>query len=140
MWRILLTVLLLAGCADLQLPPSPQDIQGKKFESVPDKSVIYIVRTRMDSNEVSGLSLDDRGQISTFRATYYRWEVAPGAHRVAGIGRANESVTLTTAPGKIYFLEHTVLGSPRMGATSTWLRQIGDAEGRTLVMNSKSLM
>ena len=140
MWRTLLIALLLAGCADLQLPPSPEDIQAKKFERLPDKSVIYVVRTPMDSQEASGLALDDRAQITTYRETYYRWEVAPGKHRVAGIAAANESVTLTTAPGQIYFLEHTVLGDRRSGPQSTWLRQIGEQDGRALVMRSQLLM
>ena len=140
MWRIVLAALFIAGCADLQLPPSPQDTQAKKFEVSPDKSAIYVVRSAMDSNEVSGLALDDRAQITTFHGTYYRWEVAPGTHRVAGIGRASESVSLTTAPGRIYFLEHNVQSSPRMGATFTSLRQIGEQEGRALVLRSKLLM
>jgi len=139
MRRILLTVLLLAGCADLQLPPSPADVEAKKFETVPDKSVIYVVRTAMDSNEMAGLSLDDRGQISTYRGTYYRWEVAPGTHRVAGMGWSNTSVTLTTAPGKIYYLEHTVRGDQRAGATLAFLRPIGEQEGRALVARSQLL-
>jgi hypothetical protein len=137
---LLLIALFLSGCADLQLPPSPADIQAKKFEAVPGTSVIYIVRNAMDSNETSGLSLDDRAQITTFRRSYYRWEVAPGTHRIAGIGRANEVVTLTTAPGKIYFLEHNVQGNPRMGATFTSLRQIDEQQGRALVLRSQLTM
>lgn len=138
MWRLLIPALLLAGCA--QLPPSPADLQAKKFEALPSKSVIYIVRTPMDSQETSGLSLDGRGQISTFQRTYYRWEVEPGTHRVAGMGWANEEVTLTTAPGKLYFLQHTVLGDRRSGAQNTRLKQIGEEEGRALVAHSQSLM
>lgn len=139
MWRILLTalLLLLAGC--VQLPPTPEDLQAKQMESLPDMSVIYVVRTPMDSHEVSGLTLDSRDPITTFRGTYFRWVVAPGSHRVAGYAAANEEVTLTTAPGKIYFLEHTVRGSPRSGALSTWLREIGEQDGRALVMNSQLL-
>lgn len=137
MWRILLTVLLLAGCA--QLPPTPEDIQARKMESLPDKSVIYVVRSAMDSREISGLVLDDRAQIATLGGTYYRWEVAPGMHRVAGFASANESVTLTTAPGKIYFLEHTVNGTRRSGPQSTWLREINEQDGRALVARSQLL-
>ncbi len=137
MWKILLTALLLAGC--VQLPSTPEDIQARKMESLPDKSVIYIVRSAMDSHETSGLSLDDHAQITTFRRTYYRWEVAPGMHRVAGYAAANESVTLTTAPGKIYFLEHTVIGTRRSGPQSTGLREIGEQDGRALVMRSQLL-
>ena len=110
MWRILLIALLLAGC--VQLPPTPEDIQAKTFQSLPDKAVIYVVRAPMDSFEMSGLSLDDGAPIMTHRGTYYRWEVAPGLHRVAGFAAANESVVLTTEAGKIYFLEHTVIGNP----------------------------
>jgi len=137
MWRILLTTLLLAGCA--QLPPTPQDIQAKTFTSVPDRAVIYVVRTPMDSFEASGLSLGDSAQITTLPGTYYRWEVTPGMHQVTGFASANESVTLTTAPGRIYFLEHTVRGTRRSGVQSTSLRQIDERNGRAMVMQSQLL-
>lgn len=139
MGRILLTALLLLLASCVQLPPSPEDIQARKMESLPGMSVIYIVRANMDSREASGLILDDQGPITTLGGTYYRWEVAPGTHRVAGYAAANESVTLTTAPGKIYFLEHTVNGSRRSGPQSTWLREIGEQAGRALVARSQLL-
>lgn len=139
MSRILPTAfaLLLAGC--VQLPPTPQDIQAKTFTSVPDRAVIYVVRTPLDSLEASGLWLDDSGPITTHPGTYYRWEVAPGSHRVAGYGPANESVTVTAVAGRIYFLEHTVIGTWRSGPQSTFLRQIEEREGRALVMRSQLL-
>lgn len=49
MWRALPVAILIAGCA--QLPPTPQDIQAKKFEGVPDKAVIYRVRDIPDFND-----------------------------------------------------------------------------------------
>lgn len=138
MWRLLLTALLLAGCA--QLPPSPADVHAKRFESVADKSVIYVARTPMDSFEASALLLDSVAQITTHRGTYYRWEVAPGTHRIAGLGFGTESVTLTTTPGKIYFLEHTVLGDRDDGGViGVRLREIGDQYGRTLVAQAQLL-
>jgi hypothetical protein len=135
---MVLPALLLAGCA--QLPPSPQDMQAKKFESMPDKSVIYVVRMPMDSNEGRSLMLNDGSLITTYRGTYYRWEVAPGTHRVAGFPGGSESVTLTTTPGSIYFLEHTVVGDPDDGGVqATHLRQIGEPAGRNLVLRSELL-
>jgi hypothetical protein len=132
MWRVLSIALLLAGCA--QLPPTQADIQAKRFESVADKAVIYVVRTPMDSWEPSSLLLDSNSQISTQRGTYYRWEVAPGAHHVAGFGFGSESVTLNTMPGKIYFLEHTVLADRDDGGVIlVRLHEVGDQQGRTLV-------
>lgn len=134
MWRVLL-VLLITGCG--QLPPTPQDIQAKKFESVADKAVIYIMRTPMDSNESGTLQLDDNGQITTFSGTYYRWEVAPGPHRIAGYAGETGLIQFDAQAGKIYFVQHTVRGTRRSGWQSTSLRQIGEQDGRKLVMQSQ---
>jgi hypothetical protein len=136
MWRVLSIALLLAGCA--QLPPTQADIQAKRFESVADKAVIYVVRTPMDSWESSSLLLDGNAQITTHRGTYYRWEVTPGTHRVSGFGFGDESVVLAAALGKIYFLEHTVLGDRDDGGViGVRLREIGDQAGRTLVAHAE---
>jgi len=134
MWRILL-VLLIAGCA--QLPPSPQDIQDKKFEPVADKAVIYIVRASMDSNEAGTILLDDNAQVTTYAGTYYRWEVAPGPHRIAGYAGETGLVQINAQAGKIYFVKHTVDGTRRSGWTYTNLQQISEQEGRKLVMQSQ---
>src|SRR5258706_147833 len=107
MWRMLLPALLVAGCA--QLPPSPEDIQARRFEAVPGKSVIYVARQLVDSDAGRSLLLDERASITTWRGTYYRWEVEPGTHRITGFGGGGENVTLTTAPGQLYYLQHTVL-------------------------------
>jgi hypothetical protein len=138
MRKTLLVTLALAGCA--QLPPSTEDIQAKRFEPVADKAVIYVVRAPIDSFEVSGLALDDGQQITTQRNSYYRWEVAPGTRRIAGVGPAMESVTLAAAAGRVYFLEHTVIGDPHDGGVQlTALRQVGEQAGRNLVLRSQLL-
>lgn len=133
MWRILL-VLLIAGCA--QLPPTPQDIQAKKFEPVADMAVIYIVRTPMDSHEAGAALLDDNAQVTTYSGTYYRWEVAPGLHRIAGYAGESGLVQINAQAGKIYFVRQTVFGTRRSGWMSTSLQQISGQEGRKLVMQS----
>jgi len=137
MLRIALIALLLAGCAEL--PPSPDDIRAKRFETVPGKAVIYVVRTPMDSQEAGSLALDDGGQITTYGGTYYRWETTPGVHRVTGIGNANVAVTLNTEPGKLYFLQHTVIGTLRSGPQNYRLAPVGEQEGRAMVARSTLL-
>ena len=135
MRRILLSffLLLFAGCAT-QLPPTPEDIQAKRFETLPDKGVIYIARQRLDSNEGATLMLDNRMTITTFRGTYYRWEVAPGTHRISGFASGTELVTLNVAPGKLYFIQHTVLSDPEDKVVIlTALQQVSEERGRTLV-------
>ena len=137
MRRISLIPLLLVGC--VQLPPTPEDIQSRKFESVPDKAVIYIVRTPMDSREAGTIWLDDKAQITTYGGTYYRWEVSPGAHRLAGFAGQSGHIELNAQGGQIYFVRHTVLGTVRSGVQFTNLQKISDQEGRALVSKARLL-
>ncbi len=137
MWRGLFIAMLLAGC--VQLPPSPQDIQAKKFESVPGKAVIYIVRSKVDSVFGGTLWLGDRAQITTYAGTYYRWEVTPGSHRIAGYAPSNASITLQTEAGKVYFVQHTVFGDLRAGPLVSFLQHIHERDGRVLVAQAQLL-
>jgi hypothetical protein len=137
MWRVLLLAVLLAGC--VPLPPSPQDIQAKRFEAAPGKAAIYVVRTPMDSHEGAGLSLDYGSQITTYEGTYWRWDVAPGPHRVASYGWGTAEVNINAEAGKIYFIRHTVMGHWRAGPQQTWLQPLSEPEGRTLVTRSEML-
>ena len=64
----------------------------------------------------------------------------PGTHRIAAFAGGSEDVTLTTAPGRIYFVQHTVLANRRDGTiTITALQQIGDEAGRNLVSRGQLL-
>jgi hypothetical protein len=132
---VVLFGVLLAGCA--QLPPSAQDIQAKRFEPVPDKAVIYVVRQPMDSQEAGALLMDNGEQVTTLAGTYYRWEVTPGVHRILGLNPANVSLTLNAEPGRIYFLRQTVLGTLRSGPQLAALTPIDEALGRRLVSDSQ---
>jgi len=138
MWRMLIPALLVAGCA--QLPPTPEDIQAKRFEAVPGKSVVYVVRRTLDSDGSATILIDGKASITTMRGTYYRWEVDPGTHRFTGMGIGGENVTLTTAPGQIYFLQHQVMADRDDGAvTQTALQQVDDQTGRALVARATLL-
>lgn len=130
---LIAALLLLAGC--VQLPPSPADIEAKKFQVLPGQAAVYVVRTPMDSWEMSPVSLAGR-QVGTYRGTYYRWDVAPGTHHV--YGEVPGSVALNTVAGKAYFVEHTVIGDPHDGGVQlVRLREIGEQAGRQLVTSSE---
>ena len=136
MWRGILFAMLLAGCG--QLPPTPEEIQSKKFQTVPDKAVIYIVRTPMDSHEAGAITLDGN-PITTYARSFYRWEVSPGQHRIAGYAGENGLVDLDTQAGHIYFVEHSVYGTPRSGWQASFLQRISENEGRLLVSEASLL-
>jgi hypothetical protein len=133
MWHgIVISVLWLAGCA--QLPPTAEDLQSKKFETVPGKAAIYIVRSRVDSPNDGTIMIGNNGMITTRQGTYYRWETTPGVQRIQGYGPYNASVTVRAEAGKVYFVQHTVVGDPDDGGVSSMhLQQVDERYGRQLV-------
>jgi hypothetical protein len=136
MLSVAIALVLFGGCAPL--PLSPEDLQARKFESVPDKAVIYIVRNSPDITSFAGtIWLGETAMITTHPGTYYRWEVAPGTHRISGFARDNASITLRTEAGKIYFVQHSVSGF--RSADVSFLQAIGEREGRATVMRGRML-
>lgn len=139
MWRTLLLGIMVAGC--VQLPPTPQDIQAKKFERVEDKAVIYLVRDYPDFNESPAtVSLDGSSLVTTYPGTYYRWEVAPGTHRIAGYAADSGSITVQTQPGKIYFVQQRVTPLtvfPALAQPQSHFYPIPEGNGRAVVMRGQ---
>ncbi|MGE5525714.1 MAG: hypothetical protein ACM3SS_18510 [Rhodospirillaceae bacterium] len=128
-------VLALAACAPL--PPSPQDIEAKRFEAVPGQSVIYVVRAYPDASyEGATLWLDDRVMGSTFPGTYFRWVVPPGRHRIAGYAGDSGNIVLDTAPGRVYFVYQT-FGRPFGFSGQSYFQLIDEGYGRAMVMQSR---
>ena len=136
-WRTLALTALLAGC--VQLPPSAQDIQAKRFESVPGKAVVYIVRDNMGINLADTLWLGDTEMVTTYTGTYYRWEVTPGTRRISGFGASVASLTLNAEAGKIYFVRHIVSGTLRSGVQLSGLERLDEQAGRASVARATLL-
>ena len=134
MWRILFPVfLLIAGC--VQLPPSPQDIQAKKFEPLPDQAVIYIVRDHPDFTDVAAtINLGNSATITTYSGTYYRWEVAPGTHRISGYAADAGAITVRVEAGRLYFVQQRVTPFMRFPQSQFYL--IDEPYGRAAVRRS----
>lgn len=131
MWRHLIVAALLAGCA--QLPPSPQDIEAKKFESVPGKAAIYVVRDPMSVGLGAPIWLGQGAQITLWQGNYLRWVVEPGSYTVAGIGASTASISIQAQAGKIYFVHFRVEGNIRIGVSNSALSMMDDQAGRALV-------
>ena len=122
---------LLAGCAPL--PPSPQDIEAKRFELVPGKSVIYLVRELHDvSREAATVMLDDNMMGSTYQGTYFRWVVDPGRHVIRGYAGDNGSLVMDVAPDRMYFVQQ-VFTRGWTGFGQSFFRPIPEAYGRAVV-------
>lgn len=124
---------LFAGCA--QLPPPPEDAVAKRFEPIPDKAVIYLARHALEPRFVAPVALNDDMIGSTYHGTYMRLELPPGNYRLRGMAGDTGSISLSTEPGKIYFVQHTAHGYRNFVSAS--FDQVSADYGRSLVMNGQ---
>ena len=136
MWRVWwIALFVLAGCIT-PLPPTPQDLQAKKFETVPGKAVIYIVRRDPDlSNAPATISLDDVATITTYPGTYYRWEAEPGQRLIQGFAGHMGRISFPTDAGRLYFVEQRVSGFMRFG--ESFFALIPEPHGRAAVSRAE---
>ena len=126
--------LLLALSACVPLPPLPGDAAAKRFESVPDRAVIYLVRHPLDSFIPTSILLDDEMIGSTYKGTYIRMVVPGGAHRIAGMAGDSASIRLQAEQGRIYFVnQRTWETRHTLGGSSFQL--VDPQYGRSLVLS-----
>ena len=86
--RLATVLLALALTACVTREPSPQEIRSKRFETLPDKAVVYLYRDRIDFvDNPASFTLDGAHQGATYRGTYFRLELAPGRHQLAGFAQ-----------------------------------------------------
>jgi hypothetical protein len=129
--------LFTAGCV-APLPPTPEDIAAKRFDAVPGKSVVYVVRENPDLSgnlTVAPITLDEQMIGASYPGTYWRLEVTPGRHKLAGYASDPGWFVFDTAPGQVYFIQQTVAGNVRFRQSS--FRPIDTNYGRAIVMRSE---
>jgi hypothetical protein len=130
---LIAAILLFAGCAPL--PPMPEDAVAKRFEPLPDRAVIYLVRHRFDRDFIAPVMLDDEMIGSTYQGTYMRIEVPAGMHQLAGFAADSGRIRFDTKAGQIYFVQHTAHGFRSFNSSGFDL--VDAAYGRTLVLNGQ---
>lgn len=134
MLRVLLIALTMALAGCQQLPLTPEDIQARKFEAVPDKAVIYLVRDSPDFSSIqSQISVGDKLLLKTYPGTYYRWEVPPGTHRIAGYAEDSGTISVQVDRGRIYFVQQRVSG---LRVPSSMFAVVGEPQGRAAVLRA----
>ena len=125
----IVAALVLAACAPMST--APQSNVLPRIESVPGKAVIYLVRTKPDlSYLTTTIVLDDQIVGVTHAGTYFRFEVAPGRHRITGYGQDNGAITLDVYADRVYYVQHSVSGSWRATNPHSFFTVLDDARGR----------
>ena len=136
MFRVLLSIaFVLAGCAPL--PPSPQDIEAKRFEPVTGKAVIYLVRDMPDiSREAATVMLDDNMMGSTYPGTYFRWVVEPGRHQIRGFAGDAGAITIDVSADRIHYVQQSYTRG-FTGFGQSYFRHIPESYGRGAVLRGE---
>jgi hypothetical protein len=126
--------LIFALSACTPLPPLPGDAAAKRFESVPDRAVIYLVRHPLDSIVPTSILLDDEMIGSTYKGTYIRMVVPAGPYRIAGMAGDSASIRVQAERGQLYFINQRTWETRRSLGGSAF--QLVDPQyGRSLVLS-----
>lgn len=125
----------LVGCASVPMGDAQKDQQLKSFAARPDSSGIYIYRNESMGAAV-GMNVTVDGYLlgKTGAHTYLYKEVPPGKHVITSAAENTDSIEITTAPGKLYYIWQEV----KMGLlyARTKLHLVGEEEGRKGVRES----
>jgi hypothetical protein len=129
------SLLWFAACTPL--PPSPQDLEAKRFRPVPEKAVVYLFRDAPDfADEAATVLVNDSVQGTTYPGTYLRIELAPGRHRISGFAYDAGIIEFEARPGDIYFLQQSVARSLSRLHHSHF-RFVGESYGRAAVLRAE---
>jgi hypothetical protein len=125
----IVAAMVLAACAPMST--APQSNVAPRIEGVPGKAVIYLVRTNPDlSYLTTTVVLDEQIVGVTHAGTYFRFEVAPGRHRLSGYAQDNGAINLDVYADRVYFVQHSVSGSWRATNPHSFFTVLDDARGR----------
>ena len=134
-WASLVIAVLVAGCV-APLPLTPADVQARKMEAPPSgMGVVYLLRQNEDHNvHPAPLSLGDKQMITTYRGTYYRWEVPPGRHQIAGAFADNGEITVQVEAGKTYYVQQWT--QPWLTYAKSFFQPVSEAQARAIISRS----
>jgi hypothetical protein len=124
--------LLSLGACVTPLPPSPQELAAKRFETVPGKAVVYVFRDLVNAPQVQApIALDGNAIGTTYGGTFFHLVVDPGPHRLAGMYGDTGSIQFTVAAGELYFIQQSINAS--FGLVTSSFSTVSAAEGRSQV-------
>lgn len=134
--KVLLAAALLAGC---QLPLTPEDLEARKFEAVPGKAVIYLVRIYPDFNDAqTQVRVGDKLILKVNPGNYYRWVVEPGTHTITGYASDIGTITVQAEAGRIYYVRQQTSPFTRMPISRFFL--VDEQSGRAEVLRAVLLV
>jgi hypothetical protein len=115
----------LYGCASVNKAPAADDAAAKAFQPKPGVAQVYVYRNETLGAAVSmPVTVDGKLAGSTGANTYFKFDLAPGKHRITSQGDGSV-LDLDAEAGKLYFVWQEV----KMGLMSGGSKlQVVDSE------------
>lgn len=129
--------LIACGCASVPMAPRAADAAAKKFEPVPGKANLYVIRPNQFTLSAVLFNVTIDGQLlgRTKVGTYLHAQLAPAQYAIATQSETKSVVTLVAQPGKNYFYMQEV-GFGVVSGRSVLLA-LSEASGRAAVLEAE---
>jgi hypothetical protein len=133
-----MVVLLLSGCASVQMASVEQDSKAKMFAPAPGKASLYIYRNETFGAAVPmAVSLNGKTLGQTAAKTYFHLNLNPGKYNVESTAENVSNITVATEAGKNYFVWQEV--KMGMWMARSLLHEVDERTGRAGVAESKMI-
>lgn len=132
----LFLLLLLTGCASVQMASVEEDGKAKRFSPVPGRASLYIYRNETFGAAVPmAVSVNGKTLGQTAAKTYFYLNLIPGKYNVESTTENVSNITVATEAGKNYFVWQEV----KMGVwmARSLLHEVDESTGRVGVAESK---
>ena len=121
-------------CTPAPIPSAAIEADAKRFEPVPDKLTIYLVRKRWgDAANLVRISSSGASAVDTVPESFARWRLPAGSHRLTVTWpEGSASLDVTGTAGEVVFVE--VIGSQWVWGSNYRLERGDAAESRRRAM------
>lgn len=126
---LLVSSVLVSGCASVPMASSERDAQSKSFLVNPDKANLYVYRNESFGAAIKmDLDVDGKPIGQTVAKSYFALEVAPGKHTLISKAENDSVLEVNAEAGKNYFVWQEV----KMGLlyARNKLQLVDDATGK----------
>lgn len=133
---VMLSALLMVGCASVPMASLDADTKAKEFTALPGKAALYVYRNETLGGAIP-MSVGVNGKIlgQTGPQTYFHLNLVPGLYEVDSHAENISKISLSAEAGKAYFVWQEIKMGMWMARSS--LQQVDEETGRKGVMESK---
>ena len=136
---LVVSLVLLGGCASTPEASPGDDADAKRFESAPGAAIIYLYRADAQSSGIATIWIDDRLVGQTLPTTYFRVAVRTGHNRITASGADVGRLEIDTREGGVYFVAMQVIGEME-GSSTTVFRSVTPEVGKAEILRCCTLL